>query len=283
MLALLLLACAGPPSFTPLLAADAARTGTDGSDGPFGAIVTERRYAARVTDDVRTEVILPSDDADAPTLADAPTVVFVQGGLVPVERYHWLLQHLASRGYAVVAPDHSFDLAIFAIGNGTDAYTGARRDPDLGAWVGDTAAVGGHSLGGVVSVKDWLADDDLAAVMLFASFPAAADDPADRAGSPVLSIAGTNDQKALPADVATGFERFSDPRWLAMVDDLNHYGWTDDASEDELATDGVTTDLAADRLAALSVIDTFLDASLLADPAAADRLDQPFSGVTVTR
>ena len=39
----------------------------------------------------------------------------------------------------------------------------------------------------------------------------------------------------------------------------------------------------ADRIAALDVIDTFLDASLLHDPAASDRLEQPFDGVTVSR
>lgn len=279
----LLLACSAPPTFDVLLAPDPGRGGADGADGPYGAISCERTYQARVTDAVRVEFVLPGDEGGGPTVPAAPTVVFVQGGLVDVDRYRWLYAHLASRGYAVVAPHHALDLAIFEIGNASAAYAGARVDPDLGSWFGASAVVGGHSLGGVVAVKNWLADDAFSAVLLLASFPAADDDPEERAGSPVLSIAGANDQKALPADVQGGFERFGDPRYLAVVDDLNHYGWTEGASEKELASDGETLTLDADRLAALTVIDAFLDASLLGDAGAADRLDLPFDGVTVTR
>ena len=136
---------------------------------------------------------------------------------------------------------------------------------------------------GVVAVKNWLANDAFSAVLLVASFPAMGDEPEDRAGSPVLSIAGANDQKALPPDVEAGFERFGSPRYLAMVDDLNHYGWTDGASAKELASDGETSTLDADRIAALTVIDAFLDTSLTGDAEAAARLDLPFDGVTVSR
>lgn len=279
----LLVACSAPPTFEVVLDAEPGRDGADGADGPFGAITTGRTYQARVTDAVRVEVVLPGDEAGAPAVLAAPTVVFVQGGLVDVDRYRWLYTHLASRGYAVVAPHHALDLAIFEIGNAAAAYAGARGDPDLGPWIGDSVVVGGHSLGGVVAVKNWLADDAFSAVLLLASFPAAGDDPEDRAGSPVLSIGGANDEKALPVDVQAGFERFEAPRYLAVVDDLNHYGWTDGASEAELASDGETLTLDADRLAALTVIDAFLDASLLGDAEAAARLELPFEGVTVTR
>lgn len=279
----LLVACSAPPSFDVLLAADPGRGGTAGADGPYGAIAVERTYQARVTDGVRVEVVLPADEASAPAVLGAPTVVFVQGGLVDVDRYRWLYTHFASRGYAVLAPHHALDLAIFETGNASAAYAGARGDPDTAPWIGDAAAVGGHSLGGVVAVKNWLADDAFEGVLLLASFPAAGDEPGDRAGSPVLSITGANDEKALPSDVEAGFERFADPRYLAVVDDLNHYGWTDGASEKELASDGEALTVDADRLAALAVIDAFLDASLLADPASAERLELPFDGVTVSR
>ena len=280
---LLLVACMAPPTFELILAPDETRDGAVGGDGPWGAVATERWYQARVTDGVRALIVLPSDDSGLPAEVGAPTVVFVQGGLVGVDRYRWLYMHLASRGYAVVAPHHTFNLAILGIGNAVDAFAGARSDPDLGQWIGDSAAVGGHSLGGVVAVKNWLVDDTFSAVMLLASYPAAGDDPTERAGAPVLSIAGTTDRKAPQAEVEAGFERFADPRYLAMVDDLNHYGWTDGASEKELSSDGETVALEADRIAALDVIDTFLDASLLHDPAASDRLEQPFDGVTVSR
>lgn len=283
MFPLLLLGCSRPPAFEVLLDPDPARDGVDGADGPYGAISTERRYQARVTGAARAEIVLSSDEAALPAVSGAPTVVFVQGGLVDVDRYQWLYTHFASRGYAVIAPYHTLDLAIFEIGNATDTYAGARSDPEIGEWIGDSVAVGGHSLGGVVAVKNWLADDAFSAVLLLASFPAAGDDPTARTGSAVLSIAGDNDEKALPADVRAGFERFGDPRYLAMVDDLNHYGWTDGATDKELASDGAATTLDADRLAALTAIDAFLDASLRGDATAADRLDQPFDGVTVSR
>ncbi len=283
MLPFLLLGCSATPSFVVLLDPDPARDGLNGADGPYGAIATSRRYQARVTDAIRAEIVLPSDETDSPAISAAPTVVFVQGGLVDVDRYRWLYTHFASRGYAVIAPYHALDLAIFDIGNASDALAGARADPQLGDSIGDSAAVGGHSLGGVVAVKNWLADDSFSALFLLASFPAAGDDPTARTGSPVLSIAGDNDQKALPADVRAGFERFGDPRYLAMVDDLNHYGWTDGATEKELASDGAAATLDADRIAALTVIDAFLDASLRGDATAVERLDQPFDGVTVSR
>lgn len=283
MLSLLLLACSGPPTFELLLSPNPARDGVEGADGPYGAVSTERRYQARVTDSVRAELVLPADEAGSPAVLAAPTVVFVQGGRVDVERYRWLSLHLASRGYAVITPYHDLDLAIFEIGNATAAYEGARSDPSLMAWIGESAAVGGHSLGGVVAVKNWLDAEAFSAVLLLASYPAAQDDPMDRWDSPALSITGAQDQKALPDDVEAGFDRLGDPRYLAIVEDLNHYGWTDGASAKELAGDGESTTLEADRLAALSVIDAFLDGYLRSDADARVRLMQPFEGVTVSR
>ena len=144
----LFVACSAPPTFDLLLAPGPGRDGAGGADGPYGAIATERTYQARVTDAARVEIVLPGDEEGAPAVPAAPTVAFVQGGLVDVDRYLWLYTHLASRGYAVVAPHHTLDLAIFEIGNASAAYAGARGDPDLGPWIGESAAVGGHSLGG---------------------------------------------------------------------------------------------------------------------------------------
>lgn len=284
LLVSLLSACRPDDALAVVSPAQPDATGEDGTDGPYGVALTERRYAARVAGKVDVDVLLPVDEAGGLAVADAPTVVLVQGGLVPVERYHWLAAHLATRGYAVLAPHHPLDLAIFAIGNAQASLEGALGDDTLAGWVSPQAAVAGHSLGGVVSVKNWLADDTFAAVALLASFPAGGDDPAERAGSPVLSITGAVDGSALPEDVEAGFERFSDPRWLAIVDDLNHYGWTDGVTAEELAGDGDVVDLPGARQHALAVIDTFLDATLRGDPDAAAALDAPaFVGVAVSR
>lgn len=283
MLTLLLLGCLGTPAFEPYVGADAGRDGLDGRDGPFGAAFANRRYPARVIDRVDVELMLPVDADGAFAAPDAPTVVFVQGGAVVQPRYRWLAAHLATRGYAVLSPHHALDLAIFNIGNAVAALDGANDDPELAPWVSTDAAVAGHSLGGVVAVKNWLVDERFGPVVLLASYPAAGDDPADRAGSPVLSIAGATDGSAALDDVEAGFDRFEAPRWFALVDDLNHYGWTDGATPEELAGDGPVDDLPAARAHALAVLDAFLDATLRDDAEAAQRLDEPFEGVTVSR
>lgn len=277
----LLLACAGPPTLEPLLAADPARGGEEGADGPWGVARFERRWSARVTDHVDCTVLVPVDAAGVPA-AEAPTVVFVQGGLVAPERYEWLGLHLASRGYAVLLPHHPLDLAIDEIGNASAAWTGAAGDPDVGPWVGEQAVVAGHSLGGVVAVKNWLALDSFAGVTLMASYPAAGDDPARREGSPALVFEGTTDGSASAEDVEAGFERFTDPSWLAVVEGMNHYAWTDHASAEDLAGDGVTEDVPGVRLRALAVWDPWLDMVLRDDSEAAARLREPFEGVEVT-
>lgn len=277
----LLLACAGPPTLEPRLAADPARDGAEGADGPWGAARFERRWTARVTDHVDSTVFVPVDGAGEP-LPEAPAVVFVQGGLVAPERYEWLAEHFATRGYAVLLPHHPLDLAIDEIGNASAAWTGVRSDPDVAAWVGEEAVVAGHSLGGVVAVKNWLALEAFVGVTLLASYPAGGDDPARREGSPALVFEGATDGSAAAADVEAGFARFADPRWLAVVEGMNHYAWTDDASAEDLAGDGVTEDVPGVRRRALAVWDPWLDMVLRDDSAGADRLREPFEGVEVT-
>ena len=283
MTLLLLLACVADRPFEVYREADPTRTGELGADGPWGAAWANRRWPARIVDRVDVEVMLPVDADGALALPDPPTVVLVQGGDVQVPRYRWLAVHFATRGYAVLSPHHTADRAIFNLGNAQAALIEAEADAEIGPWVRDEAVVAGHSLGGVVGVKNWMVDERVLGVILLGSYPAGGDDVAERAGSPVLSISGTEDGYSTPADVAAGFARFAEPRWLAMVDDLNHFGWTDAAEPDELAEDGTTTDLWGDRTRALHVIDTFLDAALTDDPDAWARLDEPFDGVEVTR
>ena len=76
------------------------------------------------------------------------------------------------------------------------------------------------------------------------------------------------------AEVLEGAARFPGPTWVGAVDGLNHYGFTDDASEADLASDGVAgRPVAEARPDALAVIDAFLDHTLVRqDP-------EPFDGV----
>ena len=107
----------------------------------------------------------------------------------------------------------------------------------------------------------------------------------DRAGSPELSLAGTDDGQASVADVRAGSERFAAPKVLGVVSGMTHFAWTDDPKASELAKDGhLGRPLAEVRRDALGLLDTWLDAVLRHDPGAAQRLASgTFPGVEVTR
>lgn len=251
-----------------LLPEDPLADGMDGTRGPHAVVLEHRVAPARVEERLSYDWVHPD-----PLEADAPVVVFVHGGLVDRTRYRWLATHLASRGYAVAAPAHTLDLAIFQSGNLTsvlddiDHRDGRRR-----------VAAAGHSLGGVIATWGWLDDDRIEDVALFASFPAG--EGSLRHPGDVLSLSGTTDGSAAPEDVLAGAERFTAP-FVGLVEGMNHYSWTDDATDAELDGDGpLTRPLEEVRQDALRVLDTWLDASLRDDPVAAERLQSPFPNVT---
>jgi predicted dienelactone hydrolase len=275
---------------------DTVRRGDDGDDGPFGVAHVTLTAQSRVTDPLEIDVEYPAladgrlDRARAPY----PAVVFVQGGLVEAARYGWMARHLASRGYVVLRPHHALGLAIFETDNANIAITSLRRaaadsstDATLAGAVDARGPVAymGHSLGGVVAVRQWI-DSDATAVVMLASYPADGDPVMCRAGSPVLSLLGANDTRKSPlANYEAGFRTFAEPRWMGLIAGMNHYAWCDDATAGELATDGALDRPLADvRRDALRMLDTFLDAVLRNDTAARTRLDAGvFANVTVSR
>ncbi len=291
MLPLLLLACQTGPTEAGQLwtAPDPGRDGALGLDGPYGAASVELSVLARATDVVPARIYFPSDEQGwpAPEALPAPTLIFVQGGAVDAERYGWLLAHLATRGYVGVLADHPRDLAFF--------------QPDDGIWVWDRlrelaqeagtlkgviapdgpAGVAGHSLGAVVSAGLWADHEELGALAMLAGYPAASADVAARAGSPALALAGGADPRAPIETIEAQITGFEEPFWLGVVEGMNHYAWTDEATERELSSDGeVLGELEDVRSSALDVLDTFLDASLRDDPTAAARLEVgEFDGV----
>lgn len=272
-----LLACGAAP--TLLLAADPARDGVDGADGPYGAMQAERVYAARVTDAVDTTLVYPVD-ADGAPLDAAPTVVFDHGGLVEPERYVWLATHLATRGYAVALPRFPLLLAIFEPGDAEAALDGI-LDDDVGATL--PAAVGGHSLGGVTGAMAWADDARFTGLFLLASFPAASTAVEARTDGAVLSLIGDEDGSADYGDTAAGFARFEAPGTFGLVAGLTHYGWTDDVAASEAAKEQEPSRPVDDaRRDALRVFDAWTDATLRGDAAAQALLDTgSFPNVTV--
>ncbi|MEI8254268.1 MAG: alpha/beta hydrolase [Deltaproteobacteria bacterium] len=271
-------------------------SGTEGTDGPLGAARVTLHASVRVDQALDVEVTYPANANGTLNRGTTPwpVVVFVQGGLVPFARYRWIANHFATRGYVVAMPTHIADLAFFETDNAVLALRAVQRAAGgtgtlAGAIATDSAhraaAVMGHSLGGVVAVREWIAGS-FDAVALFASFPADGDPVHSRAGSPVLSLVGDRDVRKSPAQAyLDGILRFDPPRLFARIDGMNHYQWTDDASPAELAGDGASTRATADvRRDALRIVDLWLDATLKNDGTARAALAATsFPGTTLVQ
>lgn len=262
LLALLTSGCTTLP--TELLPEDPTATGIDGERGPLGADLYTFSAQARVTERLRYEVVVPTGGQ-----GPYPLVTMVHGGFVEVERYRWLCAHVASRGYVVIAADHAANLAITQIGNSEVALQDFERRT-LADRMDDSApaAIMGHSLGGVIATMTWMADDRYAGLGLLASFPAAGTAVETRSSGSELTLWGSEDGGDEEEAIAA-VERFDIQANFARVDGMNHYAWTDDASESDLAGDGVATRPDEQtRPDALRVLDTWLDATLYEDPTA---------------
>lgn len=279
---LLVLACGPLSQPVPLVEPGGSASPAPGEAGPYGAARVRARAQARVTDAIDLDIVYPSDTTGLPDVSDTPVVVFVHGGLVPAERYHWLPVHLATRGWTTVLPHADLQLAITEPGNGSLAldrlHQLAEAGGPLDGLVGTRQPVVamGHSLGGVMAAGQWATDEDVDALVWLASFSADFQ-PMEQGTGPVLALTGTTDVfewETLEAQL----DRVSGPTLDARIDGMNHYAWTDDATERELASDGPQTrPVAETRADALQILDRWLDVELFgADPAL---LDGPFDDV----
>jgi hypothetical protein len=162
---------------------------------PFSA--EEPALAAMVSDDrvqVRqsaTRIVLEPIATSAPT-----AVLFQPGARVDARAYAAVLRPLAEAGHRVFIVKQPLGIAFLATGALDDIRA---AQPDEPAWV-----VGGHSLGGTVAaIQADAADEDPTApvtgLLLYASYPAS--DLSDSLRAQVLSISGSNDGLATPADI----------------------------------------------------------------------------------
>jgi pimeloyl-ACP methyl ester carboxylesterase len=171
--------------------------------------------AVRVTE-TRTRIVLE------PTGTRSSTgVLFQPGARVEARAYAAVLRPLAEAGHTVVIVQQPLGIAFLATGALDDAR--AAR-PDVTGWV-----IGGHSLGGTVAAIGAEEADDAATaratgLLLYASYPAT--DMADSLRARVLSISGTNDGLATPADIeASRADLPDDARFQAIEGAVHaHFG-----------------------------------------------------------
>jgi pimeloyl-ACP methyl ester carboxylesterase len=132
-----------------------------------------------------------------PTGVASDVAVFFQpGAKVEARAYAAVLRPLAEAGHRVVIVKQPLGIAFLAVG----AFDRVQAEfPEVAGWV-----VGGHSLGGTVaSIEADDSDQDVQSpargLLLYASYPGS--DISESLDAPVLSISGTNDGLATPADI----------------------------------------------------------------------------------
>ena len=151
----------------------------DALDDGNGVTIDVSRSSIRLT---------PTDDPRPTGLA------FYPGAKVDPQAYAHVLRPIAEAGFPVVIFKQPYNLAILD-SNAANAVIG---DPDDTV---DRWAVGGHSLGGAMASRYAERDrDELAGLLLYAAYPV--NDMSERADLAVMSISGTDDGLATPADIA---------------------------------------------------------------------------------
>ena len=142
-----------------------------------------------VSVDVSRSTIRLTPDVDPRSVGYA----FYPGAKVDPQAYAHILRPLAEAGFTVVIFKQPYNLAILQP-NAANAVIG---DPDdtIDRWV-----VGGHSLGGAIASSYAEQDrDELSGLLLYAAYPV--NDMSERTDLAVMSVYGTNDGLATPADI----------------------------------------------------------------------------------
>jgi predicted alpha/beta-hydrolase family hydrolase len=127
-----------------------------------------------------------------PTTPKHSGLVFYPGAKVDPRAYVHILRPLAEAGYPVVIVKFPYNLAVMSPSAADDVV--GRADA-IDHWV-----IGGHSLGGVMAARFAKNDHkELSGLLLWASYPSGS--MATRTGLDIVSVSGTNDGLATPADI----------------------------------------------------------------------------------
>jgi hypothetical protein len=111
--------------------------------------------------------------------------IFYPGARIDPRSYAGILMEIAEQGFLVTLTRMPFNLAVFLPNLASEIQT---QFPEIENWV-----IGGHSLGGAMASSFASShSEDLSGLILWAAYPAAADDLSDLL-LPVLSMYGTMD------------------------------------------------------------------------------------------
>ncbi|MGB7982568.1 MAG: alpha/beta family hydrolase [Candidatus Nanopelagicales bacterium] len=195
-----------------------------------------------VTESATRIVMTPAADPSA------TSVFFQPGARVEARAYAGVLRPIAEAGYRVVLVKQPLGIAFLALGtfgSVQDAY------PEATGWV-----LAGHSLGGTVAAiqADDNDQDEAAAVrgLLFhASFPAS--DLSESLTAQVLSVSGTRDGLATPADVEASRPNLPADARFEAIDGAVHAFFGDYGPQPGDGQPGISHDQARAQISRASV------------------------------
>jgi dienelactone hydrolase len=256
------------------------------ADGPFAvSLLRDAEVHRGGRPDFALDLFFPGTETGAldDSLAPYPVVVFVQGGLVARDQYHWISARLASWGFVVAVPQYPAELAFFGKSRTHDTVD-ALEQFNQGGFFQETLdlkrlAVGGHSLGGVVADRAIDKDQRFKALFMFGSFPGDKDG-ADFQGA-TLSVAGGADCLTTTEKALDGISLYNAPKAYAEIAGVTHFQFTADETKDieDGCLSGISLDEAHAKISALTV--SFLRSALAGDDQFLSVFTTPEEGVTI--
>lgn len=175
-------------------------------------------------------------------------VLFQPGAKVEARAYAAILRPLVDAGFTVVIPKQPLGVGFLAMG----AFESARDAlPDVEQWV-----VAGHSLGGTVAAMDAEEHDTddvapVAGLLLYASYPAS--DMSTTLTSDVMSVSGSEDGLATPADIEESMAMLPQDSGFIEIDGAVHAFFGDYGPQPGDGTPTISQDEARSQIGRVSV------------------------------
>ena len=192
--------------------------------GPMPEAVAALESDGRVA--VQTEPWLTFTPLDAPP---TEAIIIYPGGRVDARSYAPVARAFAEEeGLLAVIVPMPLNLAVFGVNAAQEVID---ANPAIDRWI-----IGGHSLGGAMA-STFAAEGNVDALTLWASYPAN-DSLAARTDLPIISLYGTNDGVATPADIEASRPNLPPNTIFAPIEGGNHaqFGWYGDQPGDGVAT-----------------------------------------------